>query len=483
MALSLYSSRLVLNILGIDDYGIYSLVAGIVSMLSFLTNSLVGSTQRFLSVSQGKGNNELVKSVFGNSLLLHVFLGLIVTIILEISTPLLFDSFLNIPEERMSVAKVLYQQVVWMVYISFVASPFRALLVSRENIVYTSIVDVLDGILKVILVLALPLISIDKLLAYGWIMFGIQVFNLIAFLVYCFAKYDECVLPKYKHFSWSYIKNLLSYTGWVVYSTLVITGRNQGIALVINKFYSVAVNAAYGIGNQLASMFAFVSTSFTNAISPQLMAAEGAGNRGKMWQLAEVQSKFSFLLLAMLAVPTIFEMKRLLSIWLGEVPTYAVLFASMFLTMQTIDQLSQGLGLANRAIGNIGIYTLVTYTPKLFVLPISWYLLHNEYSIVTIVILMITIEYLCMLLRIYLFVGQSDFSIKDYCKNVLIKTCYPVLLSVLVCYMITHFYSSPFRFIITYVISVLVFVISAYSFSLNCNERYKIISIAQKFIR
>ena len=109
MALSLYSSRLVLNILGIDDYGIYSLVAGIVSMLSFLTNSLVGSTQRFLSVTQGRGNNELLKSVFGNSLLLHILLGFIVTIILEISTPLLFDGFLNIPEERMSVAKFLYQ--------------------------------------------------------------------------------------------------------------------------------------------------------------------------------------------------------------------------------------------------------------------------------------------------------------------------------------------------------------------------------------
>lgn len=151
LLLSLYSARLVLDILGVDDYGIYSLVAGVVSMLSFLTNSLVGSTQRFLSFCQGRGELERLQAVFSNSLLLHIALGLGITLTLESLAPFLFHGFLNIPEGREEAAVIVYQQVITMVYISFIAAPYRALLVSRENIVYTSLIDVLDGVLKVFL--------------------------------------------------------------------------------------------------------------------------------------------------------------------------------------------------------------------------------------------------------------------------------------------------------------------------------------------
>ena len=168
--LSLYSARLVLEILGVEDYGLYALVAGVVSMLSFFTNSLVSSTQRFLSISQGRGDLERLRKVFGNSLLLHIFLGLLVAILLEALTPFLFHGFLNIPVGREDAAIIIYQQVILMVYISFIAAPYRALLVSRENIVYISIIDVLDGVLKVVFVLLLPFIPLDKLIAYGWVM-------------------------------------------------------------------------------------------------------------------------------------------------------------------------------------------------------------------------------------------------------------------------------------------------------------------------
>lgn len=483
MVLSLYSSRLVLDILGVEDFGIYTLVAGVVSMLSFLTNSLIGSTQRFLSVSQGRGDNDKLKMVFSNSLLLHIVIGLVITIILEACTHLLFSGFLNIPVNRIEVARVLYQQVIWMVYISFIASPFRALLVSRENIVYTSIIDVLDGVLKVGCVLLLPLIPLDKLCAYGWIMFSIQLFNLLSFSFYCFAKYEECILPRLNLFSWSYVKDLFVYTGWIVYSTMVIAFRNQGIALIINKFRGVAVNAAYGIGNQLAGMVAFISSSFTNAISPQLMAAEGNGNRGHMLRLAEFQSKYSFLLLAMLTIPTVFEMETLLSIWLGDVPTNAVLFAQMFLIMQTVDQLSSGLGQANRAIGKIGKYTIVTCTPKLLILPIGWFLLKKALPLYILAILMVCVEYFCMLLRISSFRGTSGFSTKTFCKNVLLDTIYPVIVTVCVCIVFTCYcHVSSFRFLATYILSVTVFLITTYMLSTNENEKQMLKNIASRVI-
>ena len=484
MVLSLYSSRLVLNILGVDDYGIYSLVAGVVGMLSFLTNSLVGSTQRFLSVTQGKGNLEKLKEVFGNSLLLHVGLGLLVAIVLAVLTPFIFDSFLNIPSDRIDVAKSLYLLVVLMVYSSFIASPYRALLVSHENIVYVSIVDVMDGILKVVLVLLLPNFPLDKLLSYGLIMLGIQLFNLLAFIVYSHAKYEECVFPKIRAFSFAYVKELATFTGWVVYSSVCITFKTQGLAIVLNKIYGTVMNAAYGIGSQISGMVAFVSTSFNNAIAPQLMAAEGGGNRMKMLLLAKAQSKISFLLMAMVGIPTMFEMQYLLELWLGEVPQYAALFGCMFLACQIVDMLSTGLGLANKAIGNIGRYTLITYTPKLMVLPLSWIVLKLHQPLLLVAILVFAVEAFCMFLRIYFFRGEDGFSARDFIVSVILRSMPPVAVSVIFCFFVQKYLElNLYRLLLTYAISFVLFLIVAYIVSLNAQEREVIKSIMRNTAR
>lgn len=483
MVLSLYSSRLVLNILGVDDYGIYSLVAGVVSMLSFLTNSLVGSTQRFLSVSQGKGDAVHLKEVFNNSLLLHIALGTVIAIILFALTPLIFNGFLNIPVSSIEVAKHLYFLVVMMVTVSFFASPYRALLVSHENIVYTSVVDVLDGILKVILVLLLPYVPMNKLLAYGLLMLSIQLFNLLSFSIYSHAKYEECCIPRFKLFSISYVKELGSFTGWVVYSSVCITLRNQGLAVVLNKIYGTAINAAYGIGMQISGMVSFISTSFQNAIAPQLMAAEGMGDRAKMLTLAEMQSKISFLLLAMIGIPAMFEMSTLLGWWLVDVPDNTVLFACMFLSMQIVDMLSTGLAAANRAIGNIGRYTLYTYTPKLLIMPIGWLCLKMGASLVLIAVIMFAIEAICMLIRISLFRKYDWFDAKGFISSVILRSLPPVIVSVCVSLLIQVISDVVLNFVLCFTISIVCFAITAYVISLKKQEKELVKSIIRGFLR
>ena len=478
LLLSLYSSRLVLNIFGVDDYGIYALVAGVVSMLSFITNSLVGSTQRFLSVAQGKGDIDNLKSIFSNCLLLHVGLGLLVVIVLELLTPYLFNGFLNIPDGRNHVASLVYQQVIIMVYTSFVASPYRALLVSRENIVYTSIIDVMDGVLKVLLVLMLPFVAYDKLLVYGWIMLVISVFNFLAFAIYSHRRYEECIFPRLRLFTLRFWKELFSYTGWVVYSTVCVTLRTQGLAVVLNRVMGTKINAAYGIGSQISGMVSFVSSSFSTAISPQLMAAEGKQDRQHMWLLASLQSKYSFLLLAMIGVPVMFEMQQLLQIWLGSVPHYATLFGCMFILMQIVDMLSSGLGMANRAIGNIAWYTIITYTPKLFILPISWYLLERNASLYVIVFLVIMVEAVCMMLRIPLLLNEKGFKARKYFVDVFIRSFPPVIVSVMACYAL-NVLDVPFRFLLTFIVSVSLFMFVAYKYSLGDMERQKLVSLCR----
>lgn len=478
---SLYSARLVLDILGVVDYGLYALVAGVVSMLSFITNSLVSSTQRFLSVSQGRGDLQRLKAVFSNSLLLHILIGGIVVLLLESLTPILFNGFLNIPVGREHVATILYQQVILMVYVSFIASPYRALLVSRENIVYTSVIEVLDGVLKIVLVLLLPLIPLDNLVMYGWAMLLISIFNLGSFSIYAHAKYTECIFPRLRYFRFSYVRELSSYTGWVVYSTLCIALRTQGMALVLNRGLGVAVNAAYGVGAQISGMVGFVSTSFSNAIAPQLMASEGGGNRGRMWVLAKMESKFSFLLLAMIGIPTIAEMQSLLELWLVDVPPTTMLFGAMFLSIQIVDMLTSGLGLANRAMGNIGLYTVVTFTPKLLILPCGWFALKVGMPLWVICTMMVIVEAVCMLLRIPLIVKEKGFDASDYCREVLLKTQIPVALSIISCCIICFSLDFSFRFLLTFAISIAVFAFAAYRWTLTNIEREKIVGILHSF--
>lgn len=481
--LSLYSSRLVLSILGIGDYGIYALIAGVVSLLSFFTNSLVGSTLRYLSVTQGKNDISELKRVFSNSLILHVFIGLLIAVVLILLIPFIFNGFLNIKADRLSVAVVLYKLVVWMVYISFVSAPYRALLFSRENIVYISIIDVIDGFLKVLMVLFLPFIPFDKLLAYGWIMMLISLFNFLAFMIYSSSKYEECILPRLDYFRYSYIKELAGYTGWIIYSTFSVGLKMQGLAVILNKSLGTAVNAAYGIGQQIAGMISFISTSFSNAVAPQLMAATGEGDRNRMWLLSTVESKFSFLLLAMLGIPTMFELESLLGIWLVEVPKHAVLFGCMFLITQIIDMLSTGLSLVNKALGNIGRFTFITYTPKLLVLPLGWISLHLGFDLLYIALIMITIETFCMLLRVYLFRTVKGFSASEFCKEVIIRCQFPVIITSILCYMFCSYFNFMGRLLITYVLAIFVFVFLSYYMVLNSIEKQFLKSLLDRVFK
>lgn len=483
MLLSLYSARLVLNILGVNDYGIYSLVGGVVSMLSFLTNSLVGSTQRFLSICRGKGNIEQLKVLFSNSVLLHVIIGSIILIILEALTGWLFGGFLNISPNREHAAAITYQIVVFMVYISFISAPYKALLVSRENIVYISIIELFDGIAKVVLVLILRYITYDKLIAYSWIMFGISTFNLIALISFPAIKYEECIFPKVQYLTKKYIVELSQFTGWITYSSVCIALRNQGVSIVLNKFRNTAINAAYGIGMQITGMVSFVSTSLSNAIAPQMMVAEGGNDRHRVIQLAEMQCKFSYLLMALVGIPTMFEMTSILKLWLGQVPDYSVQFGCMFIAMQIIDMLTTGLGIANRAIGNIGKYIFITCSPKLLVLPISWLMLKNRCEIWTICALMIAVELICTYLRIPLLKHENGFNEKTFFMNSIKPIILPTLIAVCSCSIIQLLPSYNWRSLITFLISSILFIFSAYHFSLTKTEKVKITDMVNRITK
>lgn len=482
LVLSLYSTRLILSALGIRDYGVFTLIAGVVSMLAFMTNAMVSTTQRFMSYHQAKSDLKGQQQIFSNSIIMHLLFSIGVLIILEIIGLFLFDGFLNIAPERIPAAKIVYQCAIAMILCSFITAPFKALLISHENIVYISIIDVLDGVLKVLLAWLLLYIDSDKLVLYGYLMIAIYLLNLLAFGSYDFIKYKECVVPRLKYFNKEYLKSMSSFVGWQLYSTGCVIGRTQGTAIILNRFFGTIVNAAFGIALQVSGAVNFISSALVTAINPQIVKAEGSGDRKKMFDLSEVASKFSFLLLGMVVIPICFVMPDVLKLWLGELPEYSVLFCRVILITALLDQITYGLISANQAIGNIGPYAMTINTIKILTLPILWVFLKNGVELVYAIWIYAALEGVCALARLPFLKYNGGLSIRQFSKNVFLKIFIPTLL-LIGCYYLIEFFSPSFIvFLLIAVPITILYWIVAYFVSLNTREKEIVNQLYQKML-
>lgn len=478
--LTLFSARLILEALGVTDFGLYSLLAGVTSMLAFATNALASTTQRFLSYHRGKSCIEKQKDIFANSFYIQLILGLFTLVFLLALTPFLFAGVLNVPVERVFAAQWTYAIVALMLFVTFLCTPFRAILISHENIVYITIIDVIDGVLKVALAIALFHVGYDRLIGYAIFLLLIQLFNLIAIAVYAIRKYEECSIPSIRRVDKKYIKDISSYAGWNVYSIGCVMGRTQGVALLINRFFGPTVNAAYGLGFQIAGYVYFMSESLMNAIRPQIVQSEGEGDRARMLWLSEVASKFSFYLLSCLAVPCIFEMDTLLRLWLGKTPDYAVLFCRMVLVASIVDTLTCGLGLANQAIGNIKQYSLAVNSVKLLTLPIAFVCVKIGFPMYWVAVCYVVFEFLCAMIRLPFVRKTGGLDIVRFCRNVFAKEFVPFLILIVVTAVSSLYSSFAFDCVFTFTIAISVYIVSIYLFGLTQEEKKKLVTILLK---
>lgn len=472
VCLSLYSTRLILAALGQTDYGIYSVVAGVVAMLSFMTNALVSTTQRYLSFNHGTGDKAKIYHVFGNSLLLHIALSIGLLVILGLLTRPIIYGVLNIESGREFAAVVVYGSATLMLMLSFITAPFRALFIARENIVYISIIDVLDGVLKLLIaIFLLHVSSYDTLITYSVLLIGIGLFNLLAFAVYALRHFDECHLPRWHEWDKQFIFDLSSFAGWTIYSTGCIIARTQGIAIILNRIFGSVINAAYGIAQQVTGAINFVAQSVLNAMSPQIVKAEGSNERERMIRLSELASKYATLLMAIIVIPLVFEMPQILRFWLQDIPDNTVMFCRFVLLAAVCDQMTIGLGIANQAIGKIRNYSLVINTIKVLTLPAAWLCLHMGLPVVSTMYCYLLAEIICALARLPFLNVTAGLSIKSFVLNVFVRIL-PTLVAVTACsYAIIRFIDVPYRFLITILVGVLVGSITTFLLSMSYAER------------
>lgn len=463
IVLSLYSTRIVLEALGTNDYGLYSVIAGIVAMLSFVSNALVVSTQRYLSFSHGLNDNKVLTKVFSNSLFIHIIIGFALTLLLlSIESPVI-TSYLDIPLERINAAKIVYICVVLMISLSFITSPFRAIFIARENIVYISIIDVIDGILKVASAILLTYIDSDKLIAYAFLLVSISLFNLLAFGLYAYFRYEECHLTKFSDIDKSYIKKLTGFASWTLYSTGCVVIRTQGIAVILNKVFGVFLNAAYGIAQQVSGALLSIVLAIANSLSPQIIKAEGEKNRTKMLFLASVECKYSYLLLVMVAIPLIFKMPFILEIWLKSVPDNAVMFCNMVVIAGMCDTLTGGLGIANQAIGKIKVYSLVFGTLKIITLPIAYIAVLIDKNPFYIMLAFVLLELFSAIMRIFFIKSTAGLNVISFVKKIILPSLYGTLAVIGVCFAVDYLVTWKYNILLLVPASIVTVVTVAYS--------------------
>ncbi len=483
IGIAFYSVRLILRYLGVVDYGIYNLIAGTVSMLSFLNNAMTVSTQRFLSFYQGKKDLNEQRAVFFNSVVLHLLMALIICIVLEILYFPLFSGILNIPINRLSAAKFIYHTCVATLFLTISYTPFTASINAHEDMIFIVLINIFDSAAKLVLAFLIPLFGTMKLEFYGLGVFIQTIFSFSLYTLVCFTRYDECKQLTFKLFRKERLKDLGSFAGWNTVGSITGMAKSQGLGILFNIFYNPAINAAFGISTQVNSQMNFFSTSMQQSLNPQIMKSEGSGDRTRMMRLSFIASKFGFFLMSFISIPCLFEMDELLKIWLGNVPPYCVLFCVSIAVAVMTDQVTVGLAAAIQATKLVKESALTVGVIKLLIVPLAYILLKAGYGLTACMTAYAAVEVFAGVARIILLHMKLDMDVKAFIKDVVIRLIVPVATSCTVMSLFVSLWHYEYRFVVSIPVCIIMFCITTYMFSLSKDERAIIKDFALKLKR
>ena len=485
IGISLYSVRIILNALGAKDYGIFTLVAGVIAMLSFLNGAMTTSSQRYLSFYLGNGNNDKLKEVFKSTVLLHLIIGITLVIILEVAGLFLFDGFLNIPTDRIDTAKIVFHFMVISTFFTINAVPYDALINANEHLFFDSILGIIESLLKLAIAIAITFYEKDKLILFGFLMACLIVLIRVIKTIYCKNNFTVCKNSfSVKVIKSPFFKELLSFASWNLFGGLCSISFTQGIAVVLNIFYGTVVNAAYGIALQVSAQLFNFSSSMLKALNPQIVKSEGGGDRGRLINLTLKASKFSFFLLSIFAIPMIFEMPFVLKIWLKNVPEYTVVFCQIILVRSMIDQLSSGLKVSVQSVGVIKLYQSVVGTLVILNVPLAYILLKYNFKPEFVLLGSVILSIIVLFVRLILVENIVGLKKVVFVNKVVIRSLYAVLPTTIIGFILTNYMEVGYvRLFATFGLSFTVMIYTFYTFSLETDEMVIIERIKTKFIK
>ena len=480
VVIGLVSVRLILAALGKVDYGIYDVVGGVVSLLSFVATSLAQASMRFISVSLGKNDIEDIRKTFRTCFWLHVWVAIILSIIIEIVGLFLFDGFLDIPDTRISAAKVIYHCVTATLFLHIVQTPYTALINSHEKFWYTSIIGILNSVLKLLIAIIITYWFVDKLVAYGILLAVITVIDFLLIAGYVTCLYRDQL--SYKKTTFQEMREMTGFVGWTLLDVLGSVLNRQGYAILLNRFFGPVTNATFALARQLEGHMYSISASAVGTMKPQVMKSYGAGDQKRMFRLSMTAGKFGCVLMSLVSVPLIVMMPDVLSLWLKEYPEGTVLFSRLMILACMAEQLTRGLVFANQAVGNIKWFSIIVSAVRIAALPLSWICLRMGYPSYVAIIVFLICETLGSYSRVIILSKISEFDRIDFYKQVLIRILPPILMAFAVCGLLYHYLSGWFGLVVSFVVTLLLYSIMVFYIGLTKEEKVTLIGVLNSFV-
>lgn len=430
MAVTLYTSRVVLNVLGVEDFGIYNVVGGVVMMFAFLNGAMAQSTQRFLSFEIGRDNKQQLEKVFSLSVTIHIGIAILILVLAETVGLWFLNTQMNIPDARMSAARWIYQFSIFAFIVSVVQVPYNAAIIAHEKMHVYAYFSIAEALLKLLIVFMLSWISFDKLKLYGMLVFGVTIIIALSYRLYCLLKFGEC---RYRFIWDSKLYHVLTgFAGWSMFGTLAWLFKSQGLNLVLNIFLGPMLNAAYGIAQQVNTAINSFVLNFTTAVNPQIVKSYAVGDIKYMHCLLFRGAKFSYFLLLFFAFPLLFETEFILKIWLKTVPDYAVIFTRLAIINSLLEAYTYIMGTSIQATGKIRLYQIIVGCTILFNLPLSYFFLKLHYSPSIIFWISIVISLVTLFQRLWILKRVSQVCVLDFIIQVFGKTTIATLVACII---------------------------------------------------
>ena len=485
MAVSLYTSRVVRNALGVEDFGIYNVVGGVVAMFGFINGSMSSATQRYITFALGKGDKENLQNVFSTALQIHVLIAVLIVVLGETIGLWFMYTQMQISAERMDAAFWVLQCSIASTAVMIISVPYNADIIAHEKMSAFAYISIFEAVLKLAIVFALVLSPFDRLIFYAFLILAVQFLIRLCYSHYCSRHFEE---SKYRYV-WDkpVFKEMTGFAGWSMFGNLAGVLFGQGLNMLLNVFFGPVVNAARAVSVQVQNAIQQFVGNFQMALNPQITKTYAMGEIDEMHKLMFRSARFSFYLLFFLSLPILFETNFILTVWLKTVPDNTVIFLRIMICISLIYTLSNPLMIANQATGKIRKYQAVCGSILLMILPVSYVCLKLGCPAYSVFIVHFVIESITQLVRMILLRSLIGIRIKDYIRNIYIRVTAVVVLSVVMPFIVyRNMDDTSLRFFIVCLVCILSVSMVTYTVGLTGHERLfvklKVILIVNKLL-
>ncbi|MDD2961538.1 MAG: MATE family efflux transporter [Muribaculaceae bacterium] len=479
LSISLYTSRIILQNLGVTDFGIYNVVGGFVTMFGFINGAMVSSTRRYITFAIGTNNAYEIKKTFSSSFYIHLAIGLIVSVFALFCGEWFISNKMNLPPERIHTAHIVLYFSITTIFSLCVTVPHNAMVVAHEKMGTFALISLFDVFLKLIIAIFLKYTENDKLLIYSFLLMLVSILVRLMYVVYCHIKFSHINYRLYKD-KVLYVK-MITFAGWNSFSALSVSGYQQGTNMLLNIFFSPVINSARAISVQVQGLSSMFISNFQQAVDPQITKNYAGGNIERFINLIFINSRLSFYLFFIIAIPIFFETHSLLNFWLGTYPEYTVSFIRFSLIISIFDTMTNGLTVAVLTVGQIKKYQFFSGIIQLMILPSSYMMLKFGGSPNSVYIINIFIVILLFLYRVRTACRIININQSIYLKQIFL----PIIKIFIISAMFLYFFKPLLNHtntifnIIFYIISTIIII---YIVGLNKQERKTIVTKIKQLI-